>query len=521
MPELPETEKAVGPTIYWHDYETFGLDRKLDRPAQFAGIRTDMNFNRLGEPDIWYCKPSQDYLPEPTACLVTGITPQLTEAKGCCEHDFAEKIRAVMIEPETLSVGYNSMRFDDEVTRNLFWRNLYDAYEREWANGCSRWDLFPFVLAVWALRPEGIEWPLTGGVDPARADLVTFRLEKLTQANGISHTHAHDAASDVEATIDLAKLIAGKQPKLWQWALANRSKKSVVAALESGKPCVWVDPRAGQKRGYIRVVLPITIAPVNKNEYLVWDCREDPRVLVGMPPEEIRRRAFGTREELNGEERLSLASLKVNQSPFVCNDLRVLTDAVCARFGIDKARCLENMQHLAEIQKELVSPVYSSRMPEEKPEEAAQPDLDAALYGGLISTNDRTLMIRAQSYSPADLTQAVAEGRLSFEDPRLTEMLWRMRLRNWPETLTPEEKKARRAFCAQRLSGEIPGVRGFEDYFNEIDRQAEINDTLVAEGTIDEAKYEARQAVLDALYAWGEALGEYCEGGDETEDTPQ
>ena len=194
-----------------------------------------MNFNRLGEPDIWYCKPSQDYLPEPTACLVTGITPQLTEAKGCCEHDFAEKIRAVMIEPETLSVGYNSMRFDDEVTRNLFWRNLYDAYEREWANGCSRWDLFPFVLAVWALRPEGIEWPLTGGVDPARADLVTFRLEKLTQANGISHTHAHDAASDVEATIDLAKLIAGKQPKLWQWALANRSKKSVVAALESGR----------------------------------------------------------------------------------------------------------------------------------------------------------------------------------------------------------------------------------------------------------------------------------------------
>ncbi len=119
-------------------------------------------------------------------------------------------------------------------------------------------------------------------------------------------------------------------------------------------------------------------------------------------------------------------------------------------------------------------------------------------------------MIRAQSYSPADLTQAVAEGRLSFEDQRLTEMLWRMRLRNWPETLTPEEKEARRAFCAQRLSGEIPGVRGFEDYFNEIDRQAEINDTLVAEGTIDEAKYEARQAVLDALYAWGEALGEYC-----------
>ena len=159
------------PTIYWHDYETFGLNQRLDRPVQFAGWRTDMNFNLLtDQPDIWYCRPSMDYLPEPTSCLITGITPQKAEELGVSEHDFAANIRAQMTRPGTISVGYNSMKFDDEVTRHLFWRNLYDPYEREWSEGCSRWDLFPFVLAVWALRPEGIDWPKNGGPDPLKAD---------------------------------------------------------------------------------------------------------------------------------------------------------------------------------------------------------------------------------------------------------------------------------------------------------------------------------------------------------------
>lgn len=501
------------PTIYWHDYETFGLNQRLDRPAQFAGWRTDMNFNRLTEsPDIWYCRPPMDFLPDPYSCLVTGITPQVAEEKGIPEHEFASNIRSQLTRPGTISVGYNSMKFDDEVTRHLFWRNLYDPYEREWSEGCSRWDLFPFVLAVWALRPEGVEWPKNGGPDPVKADLFSFRLEKLTRANGLEHSHAHDAASDVEATIALAQLLAQRQPRLWQWALANRSKAAVRSALDTGNPCVCVDPAAGQRRGFLRIILPITVGPVNKNEYLVWDCREDPEELVGMTAEDIRRRAFGSKSMLGeGETRLPLSVIKINTSPFVCADLRVLNGKVCERFGLDVAKITANAEKLRKLYNEVKDPVYMSRSREEgaKP---ADPDTDAALYSDMVPNADRPMMQRVQELDPKTLTENVSEGRINFEDRRLAEVLWRMRGRSWPESLTEDELEKWRDFCAYRLSGAVVGVRGFDEYFEKIDEQAEINDAMVADGKFDEARYERRQAILDDLYAWGERLGSYTQG---------
>ena len=43
-------------TFYWYDYETFGLSPKVQRIAQFAGIRTDEDLNILEE-HMFYCKP--------------------------------------------------------------------------------------------------------------------------------------------------------------------------------------------------------------------------------------------------------------------------------------------------------------------------------------------------------------------------------------------------------------------------------------------------------------------------------
>ena len=500
-------------TIYWHDYETFGLNQRLDRPAQFCGWRTDMQFNTLtDQPDVWYCRPTMDYLPDPHSCLITGITPQLAEEKGVSEHDFATLIRAQMTRPNTISVGYNSMKFDDEVTRHLFWRNLYDPYEREWSEGCSRWDLFPFVLAAWALRPDGVEWPRNGGGDPLKKDLYSFRLEKLTRANGIDHSHAHDAASDVSATMALAKLLAQKQPRLWQWALAHRSKAAVSAALNCGRPCVCVDPSAGQKRGFLRVVLPITVGPVNKNECLVWDCREDPEELVGMTAEEIRRRAFGSKAMLGeNETRLPLSVIKINTSPFVCSDLRVLDQRVCERFGLDLDRIVKNGEKLTKLHQEVKDPVFESRKRDEGAKPAA-PDTDAALYSDRLPEVDFSAMQRVQKMTPEEVGRALEEGRLHFEDERLTEVLWRLRCRSWPDSLSNDEMDKWRDFCSYRLSGGVVGVRSFDAYFEAIDQEAEQNDALADEGRLDSERYEQRRDVLDALYAWGERLGAFTQG---------
>ena len=203
-------------TLYWHDYETFGVDARRDRPAQFAGLRTDEELNEIGEPLNIYCKPALDVLPHPEACLITGITPQLADARGVLEPEFIARIHAEFAQPGTCGVGYNSLRFDDEVTRHTLYRNFYDPYAREWQNGNSRWDLIDLVRMTYALRPEGIEWPLKDDGKPS------FRLENLATANNIGHESAHDALSDVRATIGVARLIRNRQPRLYDWLFQLR-----------------------------------------------------------------------------------------------------------------------------------------------------------------------------------------------------------------------------------------------------------------------------------------------------------
>lgn len=203
-------------SIFWHDYETTGINPRCDRPLQVAGVRTDFDLNEIDEPISLYCRPSDDILPHPAACLVTGITPQLLAEQGLCEAEFMTRVHAQLAQPGTCGAGYNTLRFDDEVTRYSLYRNFFDPYAREWQGGNSRWDLIDIVRTAYALRPDGIQWPLQDG-------RTSLRLELLSKANGIDHGHAHEALSDVRATIALARLIRQKQPKLYDWLFQLRS----------------------------------------------------------------------------------------------------------------------------------------------------------------------------------------------------------------------------------------------------------------------------------------------------------
>lgn len=495
-------------TFYWHDYETFGLNRYIDRPAQFAGLRTGTDFEPIGSCDVCYCRPSPDYLPGPEACLVTGITPQEAAEKGMSEADFARLIFERFNTPGTLVVGYNNFRFDDEVTRALFWRNFYDMYAHQFRNGCSRWDLYPFTLAVWALRDEGIVWP----DDPKRPGFVTFRLEKLTEANGIVHTHAHDAASDVEATALFAKLLSQKQPRLWAWALANRGKDAVGRAMNSPHPCVWVDPSAGQSAGFLRFPMSVTVAPDNKNELIVWDCRYDPEVLKGMPAEEIRRLAFAPRTERREDEtRLPLCRMKINQAPFVCADLRIINERVKSRFAIDMSRVAENAEKFVHLLPHVEGPVITALQDALENKEGAD-DVDAALYqAGFMGELDRNVADEVHRLEPEQIADRVREGRLHFDDPRLNELLFRMRAHSWPETLSDEEQLRWRNHCQKMISGKLNGRPSLEEYFESIDALMERVSAAYEEGRMSEAAFETRSETLDALYNWGEFVAEQAQ----------
>ena len=212
-------------SFFWHDYETFGRVPRRDRPAQFAGVRTDAQLNEIGAPVMLYCQPAPDTLPDPESCLLTGITPQHCLAQGVNEHAFAGAVLAALGQPGTVGVGYNTIRFDDEVTRHLFWRNLIEPYGREWQNNCGRWDLLDTVRCAYALRPDGLQWPRH---DDGR---VSFKLEHLTVANGLVHEAAHDALSDVRATIAMARLVRDRQPKLFDFCFKLRKKEAVWAEI--------------------------------------------------------------------------------------------------------------------------------------------------------------------------------------------------------------------------------------------------------------------------------------------------
>ena len=286
-------------TFYWYDYETTGIDSTRDRVVQFAGLRTDLDFNPVAEPDVFYCKLHDDFLPHPAACLVTGISPQLANEKGLLECDFIAKIHQQFSTPQTCVVGYNSIRFDDEFTRQLLYRNFFDPYAREWKSGNSRWDLIDVVRMTQALRPDGINWPMREGNVPS------FKLEELTKANNISHESAHDALSDVHATISLAKLIKQKQPKLYSWGLGLRNKKKAAETLDLANhtPVVHISSKYLAANDCLAIVLPLGVHPVNKNGVIVVDLSVAPKELIGLSAEALYKRLYTATADLaEGEQ---------------------------------------------------------------------------------------------------------------------------------------------------------------------------------------------------------------------------
>lgn len=459
-------------TFFWHDYETFGVDPRRDRPVQFAGIRTDYDFNIVDDPFVVYCKPSADSLPHPDACVITGIIPQFAEQKGVCEAEFTRLIHQQLSQPNTCTVGYNSIRFDDEVTRNCLYRNFFDPYAREWQHGNSRWDLIDMVRAARALRPEGICWPVNEDGRPS------FRLEELTQANGIEHLAAHDALSDVYATIAMAKLIRKAQPKLYQFLLKHRVKAEALNLLQLGSfnPVVHISGKYAALKQCLAVVMPVCKHPTNNNGIIVYDLSIDPEPMLSLSAEEIQQRLFTSTDDLpEGVERIPLKTIHINKCP-VLAPVSVIRTKDAQRLEIDLSFCYANIEKIkaATGLEAKLSDVFSHVYPEQ------ESDPDLSLYsGGFFPESDKQKMARIRVMLPEQLVNAAFD----FIDARLPTMFFRYRARNYPETLGPEEMQQWHEFCRNRLTGYQVGAGILlDDYFNrlhELKSNENINQEMI------------------------------------------
>jgi exodeoxyribonuclease-1 len=466
-----------------YDYETTGADPTRDRPVQFACVRTDLNLNIIGKPATLYCQPYSDHLPDPAACLVTGITPQLCQQVGLPELQFVNEVHRELSTPGTISFGYNSIAFDDEVTRFMLWRNLMDPYTREWKDGCGRWDLIDTVRATYALRPETLEWPRD------EQGKVSFRLEHLTAVNGLLHESAHDALSDVVATLALARRVKERQPQLYAHFFSMLDKNLALQEMDvaTKSPFIHVGGDSAGTAG-IRIMMPIASHPSNRNEVIAWDLSEDPRQLLDMDAETVRRRLFTPYEDRpEGFRAMPIHSIAANKSPAIIKDLGALSRERAAELGIDLGSALANASVMLGVLDVVDLPRLLQVVFARDPVEC---DAEQALYAGFVGSNDRRVLDQLRTMDPASL----ATLKPTFSDPRLDDLFLRYKARHYPATLSPRDEEKWEEHRFRKL---IEGVGGSRTVSMVREAVARCRQSLAASSApVDPAKYQVLDDVL-------------------------
>lgn len=473
-------------TYLFYDLETWGRDPRLSRIAQFAAIRTDLELRQVEEPVDFLVRPADDMLPSPGASMVTGIDPWKARRDGVIEAEALARIHEEMSRPRTCVAGYNSLRFDDEFVRHGLFRNFFDPYEREWRGGNCRWDLLDVMRLAHALRPDGIQWPQR---EDGRG--TSFKLEHLAEANGVREGDAHEALSDVRALIGLARRFRTAQPRLWDYALRLRDKRYASGLLDivSPEPVLHVSQRYPATRLCAAPVLPLARHPQIDSRVIVFDLGSAPDALLALDADDIADRLFVAARDLpEGEERIPLKEVQANRCPALV-PWRHLRQADFERLGMDADAALERAARLRAAGPALgekVRQVFARRA-------ALQPgDADGSLYDGFVPDADRRRIAQVRATPP----DALGAREFGFEDPRLPELLFRYRARNWPETLDAGERARWDAFRRRRLAADsglsevsMPG------FFAELDALRTIH---AADGS--------RLALLDRLEAWGREL---------------
>lgn len=462
-------------SIYWYDYETFGIDPRYDRLSQFAGIRTDEELNIISDPLTLYCKPADDCLPDPGACLVTGITPQKALADGIHEAEFIATIHKEFERPGTCIAGYNNIRFDDEFTRNALYRNFFNAYAHEWQNGNSRWDIIDTVRLTRALRPDGINWPEQDGRP-------SIRLELLTKANGISHEAAHDAMSDVYATIAVAKLIKQKQPRLYQYIYELRKKQEVskLINLRTHEAILHVSSRYSAERGAIAMVMPICQHPVNKNGFIVYDLNVHPEEFFSADADEMAARLYTPAAELpEGVQRIPLKQIHINKCPVIV-PLKTMDSTLADRLQIDIEQCQQHRELILENINEFAAKTSSIFKQSDFPDIT---DPDGQLYsGGFFSRDDAQRIDQIRNSKIEELKDL----HFNFDDERLHEMLFRYRARNFRETLDTKELQRWNEYRHEKFTNPAASHRTLNQVIAEIEAIQQAPDTVGSELVIME-----------------------------------
>ncbi|MDO4271493.1 MAG: exodeoxyribonuclease I [Candidatus Saccharibacteria bacterium] len=451
-------------SFFFYDLETSGFSPRYDRIMQFAGQRTNENLEPIGEPANILVKMTDDTLPSPGAILTTHITPQQTLQDGISEADFCRYFLDEIARPDTIILGYNSVRFDDEFMRHTLWRNFHDAYEWSWAEGRSRWDLLDVTRLIRALRPDGVTWPVKESVDKKTGDKVmvpTVNLVDMARENGFENQNAHDALADVNALINLAKLLRDKQPKMWGYLLAHRGKKAVLEVIcpDNPTPFVYASgryPSANEKTSVAIVIGKGRTA----GSYLTWDLRYSVDDFIALSDKEMMSTLTADWETRQREDyrALPIKEISPNKCPAVA-PLGTLDESAQERVHLSRDTVKANYKalrsHLDFIKR--LNAVY-----QKQPAYPAASDVEGKLYDSFTPDSDKTKLRLVAAASESEL----ADLHPQFVDERLSELLLRYKARQYPRSLSEDEQKKWEQYRLNKLQRALP------NYMQELSRLA-------------------------------------------------
>lgn len=473
-------------SLYFYDLETSGVNPKKDRVMQFAGQRTNLDLEPIQDPDVFYVKMTDDVLPDPGAILVTGITPQQTISDGISEKEFADFIYNKVAIPQTTIVGYNSVRFDNEFIRFLLYRNYFDAYEWSYKNNVSVWDLLDVVRMTRALRPDGIKWPFASDGKP------TNRLEKLTDINKIDHIGAHDALSDVKATIGVAKLIKKHQPKLFSYLYDMRSKQAVINLVNSGMPFVYTSGRYDANYQKTTVAINLCEHPVyGASRVIVYDLRYDPTEFLGLSIEKLIERMQFTKDK-EALARVPVKALTINRCPAVA-PITVLTGKA-QKFISLNIKTIDKHLNILKSDPTFVGRITDALQQIHKKTQAhflTEPlAVDAQLYDGFINDADKKTMAKVREYT----AKTILDFNPSYYDERLSQLWLLYKARQFPQSLSEQEQVDYQRYKTDKM---LAGGKDSDLAKYIADIQQRVQDINIT---------PRNKSLLEDLYLWAEYI---------------
>ena len=395
----------------FYDIESTGLSKAFDQVLQFAAIRTDHRLKEIDRHNI-KVKLRPDIVPSPLAILTNRI-PISDLANGLCEYEATGRIHRLLNEPETISLGYNTLGFDDEFLRFSFHRNLLPPYTHQFRNGCRRMDLYPVAIIYWLYRREILTWPKVNGKP-------SLKLEHLGSANRMISGQSHEALVDVETTVELARRFF-EENKMWQYLEGCFDKETdahrtneLPTAFSSGagehRKGLMISGEYGPSQNYQIPVLSIGESIPYSNQTL-W---------LRMDQPELRETTLESISDTTWVVRKRMGEPGILLPPH---------DRYWQRIGDDRIALFdENIEWLQthpDVFEQIVDYYREFRYPF-----IPELDADASLYQiGFYSRTDEKRCRLFQDASPAQKAKLIEQ----FSSPDARTLAWRILSRNYPE----------------------------------------------------------------------------------------